>query len=114
MDIFNKKKIAELEKTIEDQKKTIARLNCDVETISSIREDLERDVADAYKKVIDIQNTLDKTPSGCEPGRQCIACEFGKAYYIPTRRRGYGDYIYICGKAESCQNFVKNMEVKAI
>ena len=98
MDIFNRKKVEELEKEVQD-------LNRLLELVKK-----ERD--DARKKVDHLNETLknfivmrDDIPADCKPGEYCRACEFVKPYQFSNM---YGVTTgYTCGKGQSCKNFVQ-------
>lgn len=72
----------------------------------------ERDNGILTAKLIAMKVDLDNTPKDCTRGPWCRACEFRKCYHV------YSDYIipgceriieelYVCGKGNSCKNFVE-------
>lgn len=96
MDIFNRKKMAELQKTI-----------------SELRAERDRyqDSTTALKHKFEALGELEEAvPEGCVRGPWCKACEFVKTFH-------YDEYVgfcqhktvtvYACGKGKSCSNFVQ-------
>ena len=62
-------------------------------------------IAELEKKLVEYFKLNDATPSDCKRGSWCAACEFAKSIGI---RQGFGyTETYMCGKANSCQNFVQ-------
>lgn len=109
MDIFNRKRVEELELEVK-KLKGIERER------DSFKEELRR-TEEELKRVIEIKDSI---PGGCTPGSYCQACEFVKPYYYSNHvfsSLSYGlDYRttitgYICGKGELCKNFAQK-EVK--
>lgn len=66
---------------------------------------------DYIRKFEMMQNISSNTPDDCKRGEWCKACEFANVYHVPSLYML--DYeltttpIYICGKGESCKNFVQ-------
>lgn len=82
-------------------------------------EELKRE-NDRLRKELDVQTSkFDQileykkdTPDDCVEGRWCQACEFVRTFHYYDRMAfGHLSTLYICGKAESCPNFVQR-EVK--
>lgn len=96
MDIFGKKRIAELERELEEA------------TRASYKYARQRD---EYKEAL-AEITKDEViePDGCIRGPWCAACEFAKEYRI-LHYGTYGAYEvehkHMCGKAQSCKHFVQ-------
>lgn len=68
----------------------------------------------ANDTIRDITRLRDNTQEDCIKGPWCQSCEFVKSYRIYGRRDPNFTsvkLVYICGKAESCPNFVQR-EVK--
>ena len=62
-------------------------------------------------KLESVQHLVDTTPVDCTPGKWCRGCEFSKTYHIP-KPTSYGmlgayDVLYVCGKGETCRNFLQ-------
>lgn len=101
MDIFNKQRIAELEKKLHET-------------------ELDRDryisKAAEFETKLEALSELEETiPEGCEKGPWCKACEFVRTYHYTEYYGHYGGHsletIYTCSKGESCKNFVQK-EIK--
>lgn len=94
MDLFNKKRVAELEKKNEQLKNDICEL---------------RSERDHLKLKLSTAVTLhESTPEDCKRGKWCEACEFAKEFHYSSgwvNRTGY-----FCGKGESCNNFIQKKE----
>ena len=91
MDIFNTKRVAELEKEVRELKDK--------------NEKLEAHLSSTNDHLSYILEQKASTPDGCIPGEYCRACEFVKPYY-------HHDYYtliegFLCGKGESCSNFIQ-------
>ena len=58
-----------------------------------------------------VQHLIDTTPVDCTPGKWCAGCEFSKSYHIPSSAMsgmfGSYDILYVCGKGETCKNFLQ-------
>lgn len=96
MDIFNHKRIAELEKKL-----ALAELE---------RDRYKIDVSDLTGKFSEMAKLEETMPSDCVKGPWCKACEFVKTfhhseYYGLALHRTVT--VYCCGKGESCKNFVQ-------
>jgi hypothetical protein len=102
MDIFNLKRVEELERELTSEKRKNEELQLQLDYAES-----------SLKNVLEIKETI---PDGCFPGEYCRACEFSKDYY-------YDSYIYLylvhntsirgtlCNKANVCPNFTQK-EIK--
>ena len=98
LDIFNRKKVRELEKKLFD---------------TEIDRNKYRNMAINLENKLDDISKLEETiPEDCKKGPWCIACEFSKVYHYMehynfntnTRIR---NKIYVCDKGESCNSFVQ-------
>lgn len=96
MDIFGRKRIAELERKLEETKRE--------------RDDYMSKAFEYSSKLDSIEGTLRTVPADCIQGDWCKACEFVEEFKI-HERTGYGYYgavtKYVCGKGKSCSNFVQ-------
>lgn len=96
LDIFNRKKVAELEKKLAASEKN--------------RNDLLCQVASYKKRFEELGEFEESIPEDCVRGPWCEACEFVKTFHV-TRYYGFGhsqiETAYICGKGKSCNNFVQ-------
>jgi hypothetical protein len=89
MDIFGKKRIAKLERELDDVRRACNTNAQVLEEVGKLRE---------------------TEPEGCVRGPWCKACEFVKTFY-------YREYFvsgcyntqvgYMCGKGESCKHFTQ-------
>lgn len=87
-----KNRILELERELKDRDTQINKMDSCL-----------KDYIRAFE---DMQTMLDNTPNDCVRGEWCKACEFVKKYDIPSLYTlGYTSYI--CGKGESCPNFIQ-------
>ena len=98
MDIFNKKRIAELEKKLRDT---------EVERDAYIYKASELEM-----KLEEVSKLEETIPEGCEKGPWCKACEFLRAFRYTSGLSSSGyprntKIIYTCAKGESCKNFVQ-------
>lgn len=89
------KRVEELERTIDKKDEELARAYNDLTK---------------YEKQFDaMQMVADTTPVNCIRGEWCKACEFSRVFHVergwPHRR--YTAEIVLCGKGESCKNFVE-------
>lgn len=108
MDIFNKKKVEELEEKLRV-----------LEGVRSENERLRKELDNATEDLQELLTLKDNIPADCTPGTYCSVCEFGKAYvyhYYTGGRSIYTSYDhlvrgYICNKANSCKNFIQK-EIK--
>lgn len=96
MDIFNVKKVADLERKLADAEKD--------------RDKYKKRVAefeDRFEKMGELEESI---PSDCVRGPWCKACEFVKTFHV-LDYLGYGQSTirtaYVCGKGKSCNNFVQ-------
>lgn len=93
MDIFNRKRVEELEKELEYTQKELDKYK---DKLIYANKQLE--------EVSELQETI---PEGCTKGPWCRACEFVKTYRYDTVS-GFGHrYFYACSKGKSCENFVQ-------
>lgn len=96
MDIFNRKKVAEQARRIED----LERKN----------NNLVDEIAALKIKFDEMAELEESVPSDCVRGPWCQACEFVKTYSY-HHHYGFGQWdtvtAYRCGKGESCKNFVQ-------
>lgn len=101
MDIFNKNRVAELER--------------ENRGLMSENEDLKSALYHAEEQIKDLLKTIDHIPEDCKPGPYCAGCGFAKEYRYHNRVRGSTVFScyetrlngYICGKGEICKNFVQ-------
>lgn len=105
MDIFNLKKVTELEKEVERLSK-----------IERERNEFERLLREAEQDLQHVLQTKECTPEDCTPGPYCKACEFSKAYYFHYYTIFGGGHNKIiegtlCNKANVCKSFIQK-EVK--
>jgi hypothetical protein len=96
MDIFNRKKLAELQNTISELRAERDRYKmCTAELESK------------FEKMGELEETV---PDGCVRGPWCKACEFVKTFHH-VEYVGFGQHTtvtaYACGKGKSCSNFVQ-------
>ena len=102
MDIFNRKRVKELEEKLHKSEVDRDKYKC---RCSELESKLDR--------IKQIENVM---PADCERGHWCRVCEFARAFHY-TEYYGYnpGSYstetIYVCGKGETCKSFVP-VEVK--
>ena len=97
MDIFNRKRVAELERRLTNVERA---------------RDKYMDFAATLQAKFDAMAHLEETiPSDCVRGPWCKACEFVRTFHYVER---YDDMItpcvieaYVCGKGKSCVNFVQ-------
>lgn len=88
-----RQRIEQLEAQIREKDRKITRL-----------EDL---LANHEMRFVNMQKTMDSTPSDCKPGEYCRACHFGKAYSMYDRQFCNTRTLYLCNKAGACENFVQ-------
>ena len=104
MDIFNRKRIEELEyrlKGIEDENDRLRTALDNAEDHINLLLKLKSDI-----------------PEDCKPGEYCKVCAFAKEYGYRNRVAGFKvdrscDYYssgYICRKAVGCKNFIQKEE----
>ena len=96
MDIFNRKKVQQLEEKLYDT-------------------ELERDkyigkAAELDAKLREIGRLEEMVPADCVKGPWCEACEFVRMFHY-SKYYGYKckglETIHVCGKGASCKNFVQ-------
>lgn len=100
MDIFNRKKVAELEKKLKEAEE--------------MNSDLKRHLESAEYEIRDLVNQNETRPNDCVTGKYCNACVYAKKYeyesYIYGGRHAIIDGI-MCLKGQVCPNFIyKNTE----
>lgn len=85
------------------------------------RSELERELLVAKSRIASLEGTVnsydrkfekiadlkDSTPADCKRGPWCKTCQFVRPFFNPLG----GPTIYVCGKSESCSNYVQK-EVK--
>lgn len=96
MDIFNRRRVEELEKELANAERKNKNLRTQLEYAE-----------DELRGVLELKTSI---PEGCTPGEYCRACEFAKDYY-------YDSYVYgvhhtiiqgtLCGKGQACTNFIQ-------
>lgn len=109
MDIFNRKKVAELEKRI-----------CELEGVDGENNRLRRELDRLANDLREVLRVKDATPVDCVPSNYCRVCEFGdhifEHYYASgstIHRRDYSTAVsgYVCKRGAICPNFIqKNTE----
>lgn len=101
-----KEKIRELESVIDDLNQEISELNNKITNYKDAVKGLEADI-DSITKL------KDATPEDCKQGEWCKSCEFAKVYWSRSYcSNGLWRITsrYLCGKGESCKNFVQCKE----
>lgn len=96
MDIFNRKRVAELEAKLRDTERE--------------RDKYISKVAELAVKLDVISKLEDSKPEDCTKGPWCKACEFAKTiHYNPSGINHWTnqDAYYGCSKGESCKHFVQ-------
>lgn len=93
MDIFNRRRVEELEKE------------------NAI---LKRRLDEYMSRATKAENALDELselknerPEDCTPGSYCEACEFVKTFYYLSSWTGNSYIAHYCGKGKSCTNFIQ-------
>lgn len=99
-DIFNRKRIEMLER----------ELNV-LRNVRNENHELRTQLDDAESRIRRILKLKESMPADCVMGNYCEACSFGKKYYyhqfsLYTQRNTTLSGI-LCGKGESCKNFVQ-------
>jgi hypothetical protein len=107
MDIFNHKKVEELEMKL-------AKAQREADDLRVRNFHLQTDLDSANQTLDEILHVKDSIPEDCVPGSYCAACEFSKKYYFDIKR--YSSVAnfkegYLCNKGKSCKNFVQK-EIK--
>lgn len=96
MDIFNKKKVAELERELAATRKS--------------RDEYMRRASDYATEFIAMSELKETIPEDCVRGPWCEACEFVKTFHV-SHYYGFVESdvrtAYVCGKGKSCNNFVQ-------
>lgn len=96
MDIFNRKKVAELQKTISELRTERDRYQSSIASLEN-----------KFEKLGELEETV---PEGCVRGPWCKACEFVKTFHH-VEYIGFGQHTtvtaYACGRGKSCVNFVQ-------
>lgn len=98
--------IRKLEFVIHDLKQEISDLKEEVTCFKASTESLEKDLDNITKM-------KDSTPEDCKRGEWCKACEFSRIYFSRVYHGGAvwrSCPTYMCGKGESCKNFVQRKE----
>ena len=97
MDIFNRKRVEELEKELEYTQKELDKYKDKLIYIKK-----------QFEEVTELQETI---PEGCTKGPWCKACEFAKEITYVEHYHGIGFCssitAYVCSKGKSCENFVQ-------
>lgn len=99
MDIFNKKRVEELENEL----KRLKNVERDLDQYKELLAEAERDLANCL-------NVKSQLPEDCTPGDYCKACEFSKEYYYRHYSYRTHDAIFkghLCNKANVCKNFTQ-------
>lgn len=108
MDIFNRKRVEELEEQV-----------CKLEGVDAENNRLRRELDRLANDLREVLRVKDTTPADCTPGNYCKVCEFGKHlfnhYYASGSTINRPDYSsvvsgYICGRGITCQNFIQKTE----
>jgi hypothetical protein len=96
MDIFNRKRVRELEEKLAKAEESRDKYIGQAARLDVIFQEME-----------ELKETI---PEDCVRGPWCEACEFVKRYYY-TEHYGLGSHYtrtaYVCGKGKSCNNFVQ-------
>lgn len=97
MDIFNKQRIAELEKKLHETERD--------------RDGYISKAAELEAKLDEVSKLEETIPEGCVKGPWCKACEFVRTFHYSGYYSPYAghslDTIYVCSKGTSCKNFVQ-------
>ncbi len=96
MDIFNRKRIEELEDELYEAECERVKYRRDIELLT---------------KRLEAMGALEESiPEGCTKGPWCRACEFSRTFhYSPYNSVSYTTF-YTCSKGKSCENFVQKKE----
>lgn len=96
MDIFNNKRIQDLEK--------------ELHTVKAERDRYKKQVDDLTIRIEEIGKLQENIPDDCEKGPWCRSCEFSRVFHY----REYDHYsnwnfefAYACGKGKSCKHFIE-------
>lgn len=104
MDIFNRKRVKELEEEVKKLQREKAKLQWELDGSKHMVNNLRNSLAD----VIHYNETV---PEDCKRGTWCAGCEFSKRLTIWTGYPMHSENYHKCLKGESCPNFVQK-EVK--
>lgn len=103
MDIFNLKKVEELEQQVKKLEQKLTQANAK-------NLELQMELSNANSTIDQMSAYVDSTPKDCVRGEWCAACEFGKSFYYNLYYQ-FDSYQTInrtvCGKGKSCHNFVQ-------
>lgn len=91
MDIFNKKRVSELQAKIY--------------SLEQKRNDLENQVYILKYKFDEIARLTENRPKDCVVGSWCKACEFSRIFHYGDCFRGSDYTATVCVKDESCKHF---------
>ena len=96
MDIFNRKRVKELER--------------ELNTAKNKNEQLHSELAALRLKFEAMGELEESIPEDCVRGPWCESCDFVKTFHY-IRHYGLGAHdvktAYVCGKGKSCNNFVQ-------
>lgn len=97
MDIFNRKRIAELEEKLRDSERSRDRYMVKASELAA--------------KLEEVSKLEETVPEGCVKGPWCQACEFAKTIHF-NEYYGHSSFdtlvtMYVCSKGVSCRNFVQ-------
>lgn len=85
------------------------RLYKEIENLKKENNDLKKAIDIYDLKLAEAEKYIDYPPSGCTRGPWCEACGFVKHFYV--RHPLYSTRtITVCGKGESCKNFVERKD----
>ena len=95
MDIFNRKRVKELERDLENAKWDKNRILSDLRCLEA--------------KFGALGDFPEAVPEDCVRGPWCKACEFVKTYHYSSYYTRHSEMLvaYVCGKGESCKQFVQ-------
>lgn len=105
MDIFNLKKVEDLES--------------DIRGLQHENESLRAALYEAEMHIKKLLDARDNTPTDCKPGPYCAGCNFAKEYRYVCNvggRKSWTGYNsrysgFVCGKGSICKNFIQK-EIK--
>lgn len=101
MDIFNK---------IVSNLKRVKELERELEKTKLERDNYHGELCDLEFKFKNMGKLQESVPEDCKKGPWCESCAFVKKFYL---HRNYGYVVggvetaYICGKSDSCSNYVQ-------
>lgn len=90
--MFSNKKVTELETRLAEKTRENDRLRSRLFVLE--------------QQIADMEAVANTTPPDCKRGSWCKACEFVRTYRVTGCYSGVIEPVYICGKGESCANFV--------